>query len=565
MKQTLNNVTLRPSRVPWSALASILEISRPNDALPVRVCCPICGKHQLWVYDNSSGGEWAHCFNTKCGFAGDMLELAAATWDIPIEAAVARLKESGLPLDAEETSAEAVSSYARKCLESRSRARQFWHKCRDALAQSRTPDNSPTVELNGLLSRMRLLGSLSAEQWKKGPGRFVGTAPAHQIEVFFRPYERGQGNHLKRSTRKLFRGPQWRDVLVTPSYAAPELLAGFHFLGREGGDGDRAFRQLQRDYGRAPRMEAGLAGLDAVELSGFFPSHVIGFNDPWLALRLQFRHFLSATRPLPLVAWHDAGRHLTQLAWRALHDRKIVLVSRELDAATIYQANQCNGDIWLMPSRHGSRGDGTIFRDLTPMQLVKRAIREARPWRDVLEDWHNEQQPGIAEKLVHDLNMYPDIDAAHVAKELRLYDVRDVLDGVPVREVTLGTSRVIEKADGWYMGSKQKRPEYLLSDAILRIRRILGGVIPARYEGEILFRDERIQFDELASEMERKPARVIVRLCLQSGLGRPTIRPHRYSLIEIATSFHNAEVVKVVPNKAPVRKAANGTISAAVE
>ncbi|MGH9553972.1 MAG: hypothetical protein ACRD3W_31630 [Terriglobales bacterium] len=224
-----HSTVLHPSRLPWCWLADFLEIQRPADALPMRVQCPICSRREMYVYQDTIGsGEWAHCFNVDCRFSGDMIELAAATWKASPHAAVRRLVALGLALEHDEVTPESLQDYVARFPGSRMKARDFWHRCRKILVNSRSE------ELGVLRAKYRLLQYCAPDDWDRGLGSMVGAACAKEIEFLFRPYNRQPDSHVTQSPRKVFRGTCWRDVLVTTSFAAPGLLCGFHFLGRSG-------------------------------------------------------------------------------------------------------------------------------------------------------------------------------------------------------------------------------------------------------------------------------------------------------------------------------------------
>src|SRR5215471_13353092 len=85
-------------RVPWPELAAVLDIPLASAALPAVADCPVChGGGSLHVYeDNIKGGGWHHCF--ACGSQGDLVELAAAAWELPVDVTLVKLAQEGIPL-----------------------------------------------------------------------------------------------------------------------------------------------------------------------------------------------------------------------------------------------------------------------------------------------------------------------------------------------------------------------------------------------------------------------------------------------------------------------------------
>ena len=85
----------------------------------------------LLHHDQRFGGAWFCCSNEKCGFYGDMLELAALAWDCKPQAALLRFAECGVRLP-EEVQAAELKKYKEERA-ARRRFRLLWNNARERL------------------------------------------------------------------------------------------------------------------------------------------------------------------------------------------------------------------------------------------------------------------------------------------------------------------------------------------------------------------------------------------------------------------------------------------------
>ena len=86
------------AKISWETVLSVLDVDLTGSAcIPRIVTCPSCSEPELSVMpDHVLGGEWFHC--RSCGFAGDAVELAAATWKVDVDADVTQLENMGCSL-----------------------------------------------------------------------------------------------------------------------------------------------------------------------------------------------------------------------------------------------------------------------------------------------------------------------------------------------------------------------------------------------------------------------------------------------------------------------------------
>ena len=156
-RQSLNRM------VPWNQLLDLLGAKIQAMGLPTRCRCPLCQEGVLRVdEDPVVGGQWFSC--QRCGKHGDMIELAAAVWNLDIPATVARLARHGLMPPIEP---KTISRYEQQHVQYRRRLNGLWKD-----AQAGQIFRSHTLQR--LLDRLGLHAEGTEQAWNKGPGCLIG-------------------------------------------------------------------------------------------------------------------------------------------------------------------------------------------------------------------------------------------------------------------------------------------------------------------------------------------------------------------------------------------------------
>ena len=531
----------------WPQTAALLGLTLADEALPVRLDCPLCGHRRMHVYpDGLWGGAWFAC--SDCGRCGDLIELAAALWGMDLHATLLHLAHLGASLPSEALEPERVADYVRDYPGSRQRLNALWERARAWLPQARSP------ALNRLRAQLHLSDTLSLERWQQGPGRLLGGLPREEVEACFCPLSTGQGGvhperyRLNPSRGRVFRGPGWSDVLVIPYHDLPGHICTLHFIGREGKAADRVFRP-QRVLARSGsnqhqsqppyQAEAGLAGLQTLEAA--LPSWdgvAFAVGDITLALRLQLQNFVSSTRPLPLLCWHDDAKALTRSIWRVLAGRTVVFWAWRLSPEVLHQAVQADGLLALAgPEDLSASRVEHYLRRAEPLPHLRRLRRAALPWREVVRRWAEQQPDGALTELLLGLQRYR-LDLHSLVRECGGGRLQELLSSpLPPRGVQVGSRTIVERPDGWYQLCKGGREVQLLN-AVLRLDTVVPAEEGLHYTGRILFRGEEVPFQVQAQVLERHPGRWLREFLLRQGKGVLHLAPGVSGLIEIALKFH---------------------------
>lgn len=508
---------------PWTEILAAVDTPTATRSLPARVRCPLCGGARLTIYDDTiSGGAWHYCFD--CQQAGDMIELAAAAWDVSPAVAVRRLAAAGIPIPADRADPAVINKYVVEHPQYRNRMTAFWGKAKDYLAKTASPT------LTGLREKFRINGAMSQARWLEGPGNLVGAYPHLAVEAVFAPKSVIGGRCV--SDVRLFKGRNWSDVLVVPHHDLPGRICGFLFVGRQGFTADKVFRvPHMRNYGPgAPSYaEGGLSCFWAVHNShGMFGDHVVACGDPFLAMRLHVRHFASARTALPLVAFHDGPTARTRTAWRALDHKIPVLWGWRVTPALVYQAIQSGGKLSVTHLEDTSQFRVDHFvRNAEPQTIVRRAVKAAKPWREFLKDWSERTGDGAVEELLLGLETYG-IDPASLRDVGPRFAELARVKARPV-EVKYGQRTVIEREGKWWLrGGRSPTKDActeptLLMNAMLRIDgssvRVTAGAEVPQYKGRLIHEGTEIPFEVSIQTLNSHPSAVLERILVRAKPG----------------------------------------------
>jgi hypothetical protein len=535
------------THVLWGELlANLLDLPYTGPVLPAQTLCPRCGGQRLTVYDDvTDGGHWFHCWD--CQITGDLIELAAVVWDCKPDRALCLLHQRGFPLTEAVVQSESLASYLHHHVDYRRRSKDLWDQANGYLTTTR----SSTVGSLRHICNVRLL---SNDRWRTGPGRLVGAAAVAKIEAAFVPGCLQPSNdsgppHCVGD--RIFKDRPWEDVLLIPFYDLPGRISGYMFQGRGGNLRDQVFHCLQRRQGpKKHPYEAGLAWLP--QLCQDSPDReFVAINDPYLALRIQVRHFLTSLRPLPLTVWHDsaAGR-TTRQAWQILQGRRVVIWTWQLDYRVVYQAIQADAEIAVAgPEEPTAKSLNNYVRRLYPRDLMRRVLGRGRPWRDVLTQWAQNVSQGAIEDLLLNLESYG-VDVPNLCRSCPVLRCGQWYqpDRLPDKVVMIDGQRFIERSDGWYHLGRDSKFVMIL-DAIIRVERVepMDSRQRAIYHGVIAYRGNSIPYKVTVGPRYRL-ARAVKDFLLSQGKGSLHLSIHYGKYLEdLAFLFDPLQTSTSVP------------------
>ena len=543
------------ARVPWSKLATELDIHVRTMGLPAATQCPLCKTGVVRVYrDALVGGEWFHC--QTCRRQGDMIELAAAVWNLGFPDTVSRLGRLGFELPDSERE---IRLYVQQRVEYRQRLQKLWDS-----AAGWIDENGAAIRL---AHHAGLYYEAPASRRQEGPEKILRFCDAPTVERCFAPgsMSHASGRRPRRcnpSGRALFTGGGWKQVFMVPYYDLPWRICAFAFIGRRG-DPDQDFVFKRANVGPASRdgVEAGLAMHPQVlEASERWDSKIIAMSDLVPAWRLQLRHLEQSPIPLPLVVWHDSQLHpnwhagnyrvRTRHAWKMLASREIVFWMPGANQSTFEQAIRVNGKISTVGPRtpHDAESLREYCWKQTPDDLTRHILDHTKPWAKVLSDYLDtlgglEIEDVLAKFEISGLDVDEILRKLNHGTRLRVVRIRAAAKHVA--SVTYEGKTIIERDDKWYCVYRNGTQSQILG-AVLRV----DAMVYCRQRkeihlaGRVIYEGQEVEFCALQKEIEKDPGGWIDRL-LMSKITAAAFCVSSWSrhLLAISQAFQYPETV----------------------
>lgn len=438
-----------------------------------------------------------------------MIELASAAWRIDIEATVLKLAAYGftnLP-----TAHDDIIRYQEAHIDRRRRLLEFWESARRELT------TSPLPAYEELLQRLRWGSPRNADLWLDRVGRYIGATTRDAFESVVQPGEHAWKPY-GHSTR-IFKGPGWKELLMVPFSDLPGRLSGAMLVGRGGSrkDGDILFWPFLKARSDN-RPEPGVAMLDTLlePQDAQLGDSVVVLPDAAAAVRLQARWAASNLRPLPILGLFNASEQYLPLSvWNDMPRRDYVLVAPGAQPSVLAQAAKAGCRV---ATNRTAKRDLTKFAiDNDPRSFVKKVLRSAKAWQDVLSaEILRLDQYGV-EELLWRMRMSDDTTNAFLST--CDHEVRERIEMVrrkcPLnRSVVVGNRHIYQTELGWEVAHrkpkatvKTHRTDELLHevicDASVRLDKLVttrGG--EAYYRGAVLYRGREFPFFEPAEPLD---------------------------------------------------------------
>lgn len=489
--------------------------------------------------DPRFGGEWAWCRN--CGFHGDMIELAARHWKLKVAVAVQRLLEREvLPLTAGETFSD-LSDAATSTFDDRRRIEAFWERCRE---------DGYSRENSALQALFRTFGLDSlGPDWATRGGQFVGGATPAEVDALIHPAAAAE---KKSKAYQLFKGKDWKDLLVVPFYDLPGRISGFAFVGRNAGPEDVVYQivppALGNNFYPNGRRPLGVGMMEAALHRQRHPrldTTLFVINDVRAAVRFQIRHMRENTKPLPLLINVTDARFASDVGWRHLATKELLFWGVFDPLASIRAARLAGGasvSIYQPTADELNRQLG----DKSPVDWLYRAKLAAEPWGTALRK-HLRNLPlnALADAVAYVGLAGPALEEFAAGCDAALKERLSSLGNRDCTDKTLrfGGREVTSTSGGWFDNSGD-----LIAAADFHIRRVLvcdGS--DTFYDGVVNFQGATYPFREKAKKLDRGlfgwAAEFLRDTCQAGVLQYNPVWDRRGAAI--ATAFHPPVTVKI--------------------
>ena len=430
---------------------------------PFTAACPVCGAQQsLTLYQISAAdGDWAHCGN--CGFAGDIVTLAATCWKLGIEEGVARLARENLLKATIKTTLRAYQNAEKK-------QKAATTAIAAAQAAWRDADDAATTALRQQLGAPAVYTHSAAEA-------SFGAADASLLRSILA---------VTRKDPRL--PPKGGATALLPAYDLPGRVCGVLLLPSD--DSSATYCPLTLQPAGSP-----LVLCEAWFSSPAPPLYAITvFLCPVVAAKLQLQQAVDKKSSLPLAAAVSAGN-------------------------TSFQFLRENPLFWADDISDGlvaaARGDGYVVSKKLPLQVVRRRMAQlpashwvsrgriaATDWRLVLERELLRLPGGEASRLTDRLQLTAEGEEDFLAgcretsrrRLLPLFCRRRRRHGV-----TIAGRQVLETRTGWVLAESRE----LVSDVRVRLSEVLVSETRSAYRGVAFFRGKAYRFTAPAGEFDK--------------------------------------------------------------
>lgn len=494
----------------WETLCKVLNLQPRSPVLPSRVTCPGCGSADAEILpDILNGSAWYWC--QACRKSLDLLSLAAWTWKVAPEEAFAQLVAKGvLPrenaAELQDFSAQDIRRRLLLVLDEQARKGLYHH-------------NSSYD--TGIVNKLQLSLDVTDKRLLEDVSQFYGVVDRKAVEfaarsTFVSENIREQARtNFHRKGSPMFRGGRWHEVIVLPCYDLPGRHCGVVCLGRNARPGDVVPFAA---YG----TELGLSFHRNIwESLESWDNTVVAVETITRSIRRQTRHLEGSRLPLPLVIWHDRLRFnmrlFTRHGWDTFRRQRIVLWTTIATAKVVRQVVYANADVTYRPEDN----------ELEYQHQMERAIREARPWQEVvdrlLREMADPELAVVAElfETEHDIDRL--LEACSPQTKQRL---EQRLSSGKKRLAWVDDSGIFANDNGVFVAemSRDVARNVLLSSLLPEITRATYDAVSEDvfYEGVVRCQDgEVIPFGVFKTEFEKDAFSWLTMLMIKNGKPMP--------------------------------------------
>lgn len=445
-----------------------------------------------------------------CDFHGDSIQLYAKLAKISIKDTAYKLLRGNMFTRQVDT--ESIDVYLRKAKE-RQAVQEFWKDSRRRLSYK-----SPSSEHLSLLQRFHMALDYNPK-WSGGLGRFVGGSTKERVADLFPQMDTPARNYL-----------------VLPYQDVPGRICSLLLLA-----GRRSIFYKVNDWNESTE-EGGLYMLETTTPN--LPA-IYALGDPMLALYMQRKRLLDSNKPLPIVAWNDD----TNLAWGSIQAKRLIFWDRKISYRVIEQARRMDGYITTYPSL-GSQTVYEFVRDHFGVNSIISGMDEhAKYWIDALVDYMLRSQPIDVADTLSQLALTANERQEVITRcpDKSIDRIQNYLDAAAVASSIKFDQRIITERNGtWVLRAGQNSPEELLSDAIIRIHKVMRHESEGKnyFSGVIEFEGRSVPFMNTLERVVNNTYDWLVSTVVKAGLGMPNVnKKWKHKLINIAQSFEKPKII----------------------
>jgi hypothetical protein len=432
-------------------------------------------------------GQWGYC--KECNKSGDMLNIAAAVWDVD-ESTAAKQFLVWKIIQEYKYFDRALEIYQKKCLKPRIKHNEFWEKSK----------NSPLVMESGIirdtLSQLKVNVPNNISRWRSGLGRLVGFSTKRESEIAIANHH-GFDVDINQAARdagegRVFIG-KWSDLLVIPYFDLPGRIREFSFISCEDGVLKKAHKCLT--HKKVIEKNASIAFLDTLVKETNEDSLVVTDNLE-TALLLHSRNFTDSADVLPLVVMNDLTEvHLL----RSLSNYKFTVCNPKLSCDMFKALKSSNVSVCL-GSDHPFVSESIVTR-LSSRNWLEGAKAKSRPVIHILNDWVKTANNIEAQATVGTLEFtQEELNDIQEGVYPELFRVISNLPDYLGKCVKIQGEDYIANSEGWF----HRKTGRLISSARIEIDVIAVSKKSTRMMGSIYYQGKKIIFSDSGEHIQKK-------------------------------------------------------------
>jgi len=520
--------------VSWVKVLAGLGVRPTAASLPTTAECPVCRQGRLEIFDSRPfNWQWAYC--RHCAFAGDMLQLASAAWQLDVESVITRLNEQGHALP---THRSFLAAHKQHVVANQTMTAELWQHAKLGLIHHNTG-------LSDLIHKLSWRSELPASWADQGLSQLVGHVDADYLRNML---ERSDGAATNKRQSNVLPGTNWSSVLVLPMYDLPGRICRFLFIGRDASSKDYVWHSTLSSV--ASSTESGLHFCPDIRRSSLdWDKSAVVINSIVDGMPLHIRQLEQSARGLPLIlcdtGYTQRGHAVHPIySWQMFTNRTLIFWCNRLTADIVAHAARSNGKI-IISQQVDDRA--TFLRHQEPNNFLLSCRRNAVPWAQAVATYCREVGVDEQEELLVDLPKFG-VDPNIVIAQSRL--VRTARSLPTTYWVTSsGRTRkgqlISATGDYWCLHSGHAQEMLIDADLVLDKAITKPSTGELYYTGHIGYYGKRVPFCAPKRLLAGNTLDWMQQCLVQARLGVPQCHPQlSHQLFHMAVGLRNPVCVR---------------------
>lgn len=318
-------------------------------------------------------------------------------------------------------------------------------------------------------------------------------------------------------------------LLVVPYYDVPGRIASIrvYYNGKH--------RLEYKEFSRNSSKKHGMFMLGQIQP---YSDIVIAVPDPLLAFRMHNRFANDGSKPPQIISYSDKTN-----CWGSVLCRRVVLWVDSLNIETLLHAKKADA---LVSLYNPIENYGAHLATYTGQTWKNSVMKSAVQWQRVVGDWLLRETPQVIQHTLGRLKLTSgersEVLHAFADKDTAQERIKEIFDlQVSSIEVSVDNQRIVERNGKLYGPSPFGNAEIQISDAVVRLEKVISYEDDANYYVGHIHRAGRSAPFHISVEQANKGGTIknwIENFCINNGLGCPVVsRRWGKHLLNIARAF----------------------------